>query len=148
VPFVPEDFVVPSSLEGDGFRLMPLTTAHNEQDFAAWHGSVEHIKATPGFAHRRWPEQDYTLERNHADLAAHQEDFTARAGFTYTVLSSSSGEVIGCVYVYPSKREGVDADVRSWVRADRAGLDKPLYDGVLAWIEADWPFASVDYAPR
>lgn len=146
--FVPEDFTVPTSLEADGFRLTPLTAAHNEQDFAAWHGSVEHIQATPGFAGRDWPVHDFTLERNHDDLVGHENDCAARTGFTYTVLSSTTGEVIGCLYLYPPQREGFDVDVRSWVRADHAELDKPLHDAVLAWIDTDWPFTSVDYAPR
>ena len=146
--FVPEDFTVPVSLEGQGFRLAQLTAAHNVEDFAAWHGSVEHIRATPGFEGRDWPVHDFTLERNHHDLVGHENDFAARAGFTYTVLSSSTGEVIGCVYVYPPQREGFDVDVRSWVRADHAEVDKPLHDAVLAWLDADWPFTSVDYAPR
>jgi hypothetical protein len=34
------------------------------------------------------------------------------------------------------------------VRADRAALDPVLHDAVLAWLERDWPFDSIDYAPR
>jgi hypothetical protein len=64
------------------------------------------------------------------------------------VLESGSGRVIGCVYIYPSKgAEGV-ADVRSWVRADRAGLDVALHDAVAAWLADAWPFTEVSYAPR
>jgi hypothetical protein len=37
---------------------------------------------------------------------------------------------------------------RSWVRADRRALDPALHDAVLAWLERDWPFDSIDYAPR
>lgn len=147
-PIVPAEFDVPLTLEGDGFRLEQLLVAHNVADFAAWHGSQEHIRATPGFAGRDWPVDDYTLEQNEADLAGHQADFAARIGFTYTVLDPGSGDVIGCVYLYPPKREGFDLDARSWVRADHAELDKPLYDAVVAWVAADWPFSSVDYAPR
>jgi hypothetical protein len=40
------------------------------------------------------------------------------------------------------------ADVRSWVRADRAELDVPLYAAVSAWLAAAWPFPEVRYAPR
>ena len=115
-PIVPDDFDVPLSLEGPGFRLEPLSVKHNAEDFAAWHGSQEHIHATPGFAGRDWPVDDYTLEQNEDDLAEHERDFAARIGFTYTVLDAASGEVIGCLYLYPPKREGFDVDVRSWVR--------------------------------
>jgi len=52
-----------------------------------------------------------------------------RHGFTYTVLSTDTGDVIGCVYIYPLGGQepgtlgGRSATVRSWVRADRAALD-------------------------
>jgi hypothetical protein len=89
-----------------------------------------------------------SLEQNGADLARHEHDFGDRSGFTYTVLDPASGDVIGCVYLYPPDREGYDVDVRSWVRADRAELDKPLYDAVGQWLADSWPFARPDYAAR
>jgi hypothetical protein len=52
------------------------------------------------------------------------------------------------VYIYPSAKAGIDADVRSWVRATRANLDAPLYRTVHAWVKAQWPFGTFDYAPR
>jgi hypothetical protein len=56
--------------------------------------------------------------------------------------------VIGCVYFYPPRRAGYDVDVRSWVRADRAALDKPLHDLVCRWLSEAWPFETPDYAER
>jgi hypothetical protein len=89
-----------------------------------------------------------TLTRNEADLRAHMADFEQRRGFTYSVLSVPGHEVIGCVYIYPSAAEGVDAAVRSWVRSTRADLDLPLYEAVCRWLKVDWPFATHDYAAR
>ncbi len=34
--FVPDDFVVPRELVGEGFRLEPLGPQHNEGDYRAW----------------------------------------------------------------------------------------------------------------
>jgi hypothetical protein len=34
------------------------------------------------------------------------------------------------------------------VRADHAALDPVLHDAVAAWLERDWPFESIEYAPR
>jgi RimJ/RimL family protein N-acetyltransferase len=130
------------------FELEPLGPEHNEADYAAWTESIEHIRHTPGFVGRTWPDPSMSLEQNAADLARHGRDFSDRTGFTYTVLEPGSGEVIGCVYFYPPRREGYDVDVRSWVRADRAELDKPLYDVISQWLEGSWPFARPDYAPR
>ncbi|MEV6975863.1 N-acetyltransferase [Kitasatospora sp. NPDC093806] len=147
-PFVPADFTVPRTLTAEGFRLEPLGEQHNEADHAAWSGSIEHIRATPGFEHGHWPPVDgMTLDRNLADLRRHAADFEARRGFTYTVRELPGDAVIGCVYVCPDRTEQAVAKVSSWVRADRAGLDAPLHRAVSAWL-ADWPLREVRYAPR
>jgi hypothetical protein len=56
--------------------------------------------------------------------------------------------VIGCLYIYPARDPGYDAQARSWVRASHAELDAPLWRTVSEWLAADWPFANVQYAPR
>jgi hypothetical protein len=153
--FVPEGFTVPDGLTTGEFRLAPLGPQHNESDYAAWTASTGHIRATPGFGGSSWP-HEMSLEDNLRDLEQHARDFAGRRGFTYTVLSTGTGtdDVIGCVYIYPpgGQRPGGTgsrpATVRSWVRADRRALDPVLHDAVLAWLERDWPFDSIDYAPR
>jgi hypothetical protein len=152
--FVPEGFAVPGGLTAAEFRLAPLGPQHNEADYAAWMGSIDHIRATPGFPDGNWPHQ-MSLDDNLRDLERHAQDFAGRRGFTYTVLSTGSGDVIGCVYIYPASgyepggAEGRrHASVQSWVRADCAVLDPVLHDAVLAWVERDWPFDSIEYAPR
>ena len=86
---------------------------------------MEHIHATPGFAGESWPHA-MTLAENLADLEMHARHFRERRGFTYTVLERSTGEVIGCVYIYPvgtpdadrsSDPSEHDASVRSWISA-------------------------------
>lgn len=143
--FVPDDFDVPTGLAGAGFRLEPLGPQHNEGDYAAWTSSMEHIHATPGFEGRPWP-HPMPAEQNLSDLQGHARDFAERTGFTYTVLDDD-GQVIGCVYIYPAD-VGEGADVRSWVRADHAGLDVPVHDAVSYWLANSWPFQAVSYAPR
>ena len=154
-PFVPEDFAVPAGLIGGEFRLAPLGPQHNEADYAGWTASIDHIRATPGFPDGSWP-REMSLNENLRDLERHAQDFDERRGFTYTVLSTGAGDVIGCVYIYPPSGHEPDggakgrrhASVQSWVRADCAALDRVLHDAVLAWVERDWPFDSIEYAPR
>ncbi len=143
--FVPGDFAVPGELVTDSFRLVPLGPEHNDGDYRAWMSSIDHIRSTPGFGGRSWPRPEMTLAENLADLRRHAEDFASRSGFTYTVLAGDGGEIIGCVYIYPG---GDEAEVRSWVRADRADLDVPLYQAVSGWLRTAWPFTAVSYAPR
>lgn len=98
-----------------------------------------------------------TLAENLADLEMHARDFVERCGFTYTVLDRLTGDVIGCVYIYPvgtpdadrsSESIHDDASARSWVTAAHAGLDRPLWVAVTEWLRREWPFESVAYAPR
>jgi hypothetical protein len=141
---VPPDFEPPTSLVTEQFVLEPLGPQHNEADHAAWTSSIDHIRSTPGYGDGSWPPVDgMSLEANLSDLTRHAEDFTAREGFTFTVLDPVDRDVIGCVYLYPSKGDG-DVGVRSWVRADRAHLDGALADAVAAWIAADWPWEHPD----
>jgi RimJ/RimL family protein N-acetyltransferase len=147
VPFVPSDFDVPLGLVTSEFVLEPLGPQHNEQDYDAWSSSMEHIARTPGFPDESWP-HEMSRDENRADLERHADDFRTRKGFTYTVLDPADRDVIGCVYIYPQPDGERDAQVLSWVRESHAYLDVPLWRAVGEWLESDWPFASVEYAPR
>lgn len=138
---VPEGFVAPLTLSGEGFLLEPLGPQHNEADLAAWASSVEHIRSTPGYPDGDWPPmQGMTADENLEDLVRHAADFEAGMGFTFTVLDPADGDVIGCVYLYPSSDPEHDVEVQSWVRADRAHLDRPLADALARWLRTDWPW--------
>ena len=144
-PFVPADFDPPRSFVGAGFRLEPLGAEHNERDHEAWMSSVDHIRATPGFAGSDWPEP-MSLEANLSDLVAHAEDFANRTGFTYSILDGD--DVIGCVYIYPTKDPDHDAGVKSWVTASRADIDAVVWRDLSAWLADVWPFENPKYASR
>ncbi len=146
-PFVPPEFVAPLAFETEQFRLEPLGPQHNEPDYAAWSSSLEHIRATPGWEKSSWPD-DRDLAKNLRDLQGHADDFENRTGFTYTVLDPATGDVIGCVYIYPDKTGEHDAKVLSWVRASRSELDAPLWRAVGDWLEDEWPFERPVYAER
>src|SRR5262249_47685222 len=134
-------------LETPLFRLEPLGPDLNDADYAAWTSSADHIHATPGFEDSSWP-REMTPEENLRDLERHADEFARRVGFTYTVLDRATGDVVGCVYIYPSRDEAHDAHVTSWVRADRAELDAPLRKTVADWLRSAWPFDRVEYAGR
>jgi hypothetical protein len=146
---LPDGFAVPPGLITQRFRLEPLGPEHNASDHAAWTSSIDHIRATPGFPYGDWPPiAGMTPEANLADLQGHARDFARRTGFTYTVLEPEDGEVIGCVYIYPSRTPGFDTEVRCWVRADRAELDEPLANAVDLWLRSSWRLGSITFRVR
>jgi len=146
--FVPRDYTPPEPPKRDEYILEPLGPEHNERDHAAWMSSIDHIRSTQGFPMSDgWP-TPMPLDENLADLQMHAADFAARTGFTYTVLSPTDRDVIGCVYIYPGKEEGYDAWVRAWVRASHAHLDGLLWRTVADWLASEWPFERIDDAGR
>lgn len=147
-PIVSAGFEVPAGLETDLFVLEPLAERHNHADHAAWTTSIDHIRATPGFAGRQWPGEAFTLEENAASIRKHEDHARERIGFTYAVIERCTGELVGSVYLYPPRSDRYDVDVRSWVRADRPELDRPLYEAVHRWLSDRWPFERPDYAER
>ncbi len=141
--FVPPGFTPPTGLDHPDFRLRPLGPEHNERDHAAWMGSIDHIRATPGYPDGNWP-QAMSLDENLEDLRRHHNDFRERLGFTYTVLEADGpleeADVLGCVYLYPDDLADHDVVVQSWVRSEVAHLDEPLATTVRAWLVSVWPW--------
>ncbi len=137
MPLVPANFVVPRELRTDRFHLRPLTIHDVVKDYAAM---MSRGAVTKGL----------TLEQNLMDLGWHQVEFQRRSSFTYTVMNPDESTCLGCVYIYPSDTEGIDADIHMWVRGEEAntGLDGILCAAVRRWIESDWCFAHVAYPGR
>jgi hypothetical protein len=146
--FVPAHFAPPSPLKAHGFDFQVLGPEHNEQDQPAWTKSIDHIRATPGFADRHWPREPETLAQNLFSLEKHFRDYESRQGFSYAVLDATDRGYLGCVYFYPPRTAEFDVDVRSWVRKEKAHLDKPLHDAVRQWLAESWPWTRPDYANR
>ena len=145
-PFVPPSFEVPQSYAWSDLHLEPLDEHHNERDHAAWMSSIDHIRSTPGFSPKEepgWPVA-MTLEENLEDLVRHAKDFRERKGFTYSILEGDN--VIGCIYIYPSRLPDRDAEISSWVRESRAELDALVREALARWIDESWPFSNPHYA--
>jgi hypothetical protein len=146
--FVPPSFEVPHAYAWSEFHLEPLGEQHNDRDHAAWMSSIDHIRSTPGFSPQeetKWPVA-MTLEENLDDLVRHAQDFQERRGFTYSILVGD--DVIGCIYIYPGRLPGHDAEISSWVRESRAELDTAVREALAMWIDEAWPFSNPFYAGR
>jgi hypothetical protein len=139
-PLVPLDFVVPEPPSHLQFSFAVLGPEHNAADLEAWSSSIEHIHSTPGFPPAGFPQRQYTLEENLADLVQHRDHHQRHLDFAWTVLDPARpGTVIGCVYLAPDRTGAADAHARSWVRADRADLDRVLREYLRPWFATVWP---------
>lgn len=148
-PWIASDFAVPTLVEEPGFRLVPLGPALTEIDYRAYMSSIAHLQKT--FTRSTgWPHEGLTLKDAVADMETEEGRFARRESFAYAVLTPDGTRERGCVYVYPSKVPGHDAQVVMWVTAAEyeAGFDGELYAWTKEWIARDWPFKNVAYPGR
>ena len=140
----------PPPLHGGWFRLEPLGPEHNQRDHDAWMSSIDHIRATPGFAPGDWDSDGWptpmTLADNLSDLVMHRREFDQRIAFAYSVLSGD--DVIGCLYIDPDHTGAADAMVRCWVTAAYADHDHQFAEAIARWIEREWRLGAVRFPGR
>lgn len=108
----------------------------------------------------RWPSLRFSLDENRADLEMHDEEQRSRIAFTYTVLSSSKAECLGCVYINPIERwcRRLEVDVPAWIddssRAavvslwvvpgeSESGGEAALVADLRVWLGSHWSFGDV-----
>lgn len=148
-PLVKQDFAVPTLVEAEGFKLVPLGPDLVDIDFAAYMSSIEHLQQT--FTRSTgWPHADITADEAMADMENEAARFKARTSFAYGVLTPDGTRERGSLYVSRSPVAGYDAMVRMWVTKAEfdAGFDAELYQWAKAWIASEWPFAKVAYPGR
>jgi hypothetical protein len=144
---LPDNVFPPLRLEHKEFVLRPLQISDVVKDYDAVMSSIDHLQGVFG-SRSKWPSPDLSFEQDLIDLGWHHKEFQRRTSFAYTVMKPDESQCLGCVYIYPSKRDGYDAEAYCWVRKSAAELDKILYDIFKQWIEEKWPFKSVAYPGR
>ena len=148
-PWIAHDFTVPTLVEGPGFKLVPLGPALTAIDYRAYMASIDHLQRT--FTRSTaWPHAGLTMKDAVIDMETEARRFAARESFAYAVLTPDGSRERGCVYVYPSKVAGHDAQVQLWVTAAEyeAGFDAELYAWTREWIARAWPFRNVAWPGR
>lgn len=148
-PFIPPSFKVPTLVETEKFKLVPLGPDLVKVDFDAYMSSIDHLQKT--FTRSTaWPHQNISDADAMQDMQTEQARFTNRISFAYAVLTPEGQRERGSVYVSPSPVKGYDAVVRMWVTKNDydAGFDAELYDWVVNWVQKVWPFAKIAYPGR
>jgi hypothetical protein len=146
--FVPDDFIVPLRLEHPRFILRQLLITDAAKDYDAVMSSAPRLKGVLD-PQSLWPD-NLTLEQNTIDLGWHHKEFQKRRSFAYTVMTHDERTCLGCVYIYPTTREGYDAEAFCWVRTSAfdEGLDPVLFNTLKTWLFEKWPFKKVAFPGR
>lgn len=149
VAFLPEDFVVPTLVAGQRFRIRPITVHDVVKDYDAVMCSRDRLWAEFG-ADWGWPTAELTFEQALIDIAWLQKEAQLRRSFSYAVLTSDEERLLGRVHITQPRMAGPDASVVFWVRSDEegTGLEKELEEFVREWLIVTWPFKDVRYPGR
>jgi hypothetical protein len=154
--FTDGDFRAPAELRTDEFLLRPIHAADAALDYEAVMASREYLRPWEGTG---WPEDDFTLDANRADVAKLARWHAAGERFTYTVLDPTGTQCLGCVYILPTgaplfarrqiaaiddaRWSAYEVAVNFWVRTSRLadGLDRRLLDTLGPWLAQEWRIA-------
>jgi hypothetical protein len=147
----------PAGLTTQELVLRPLLASDAELDHEAVMETRELLR---GWEQSTWPEDDFTVEANRADLLKAERRHANGEAFTYTVMNLDETQCLGCVYVLPpdakmyagaeiialgaDRWSDCDATICFWARRSRLaeGLDRVLLHAVLAWLETEWAFSN------
>jgi hypothetical protein len=145
--WLPDDFTHPTMVPVmDGYHLRPIRESDTEIDYPAVMGSRERLWRLYGEAWG-WPTPTMTIEADREDLARHEREIEAHESFNYALLNLAETELFGCVYIDPSERAGVDAEISWWVVDAQVGtpLEAAMDIVVPRWIAGVWPFEKPRY---
>ena len=151
---LPAGWMAPTKLEYDDIRARAISRADNDDDVQGINASIELIRRTRGGS---WPTEPVSADFNYVDEVWHECEFREGESFTYAVYDSS-GQYLGCCYLYPLGRRtqltdelaSYDVDVSWWVTpaAYERGLYTKLYVALRHWLAEEFPFDAVYYSNR
>jgi hypothetical protein len=143
----------PDELRTDEFLLRPIRVSDAELDHDA---VMESRRSLRRWEQSSWPEDDFTVEGNRADMELLERRHETGESFTYTVMDPTETRCLGCVYVVPTGSPQLakyrvtpvgdddwsrfEVGVYYWVRESRLadGLDHRLLDALAPWFRDTW----------
>lgn len=153
--FFPAEASVPVELRTADLVLRMLGPDVVEPDYEAIMETRVRLRL---WSDSEWPDDNFSLDDNMADIHMHADEHLAREAFAFTVLSADESRVEGCCYIRSLAslldgreqvpREGrpelpeTTAVVPFWVRdsALPRDLDRQLLEGLAGWFADAWPF--------
>lgn len=148
--FVPTEFAVPNHVERDQWELRLLTVDDLARDYAAYMGSIDHVKSMFNPNAAAWPQRNLSMRLALTDLAFCEWEHYCRTSFSYGVFTKDNRSERGCVYINPTAHLGSQAELLTWTTADEyeRGFDAELFAFAKAWVQEAWPFERVAYPGR
>lgn len=145
IRWLPLDFPIPTVEVPGRWKLRTLGTSELLRDFSAIMSSIEHLQSAGVFSApdsgADWPLPTATLHDAVRALALDELGNLARCWMSFAIVSPDETEEYGCVYVWPSFKQGWDAQMIMWATAARHDeLDAELWEWCKTWVRENFPF--------
>lgn len=153
MPLIPQGQLAPEELRTNDVWLRRQRPEDAEADYEAVMASREALRI---WSDSTWPEDDFTLEQNLADLQGHIEDALAGTAYGYTIRDAKGARVLGSLYLEPitpflesylhddavrAAIDGCDVRVEYWLRGDVPdGVERRLVGALRVWLRDVWMF--------
>lgn len=145
------NFAPPSQFVAHDFVLFMTDVRYAIPDHDAVMKSRESLRV---YSQSPWPEDDFTVEQNRADLQRHVDDNLNHEAYGYMIFSPDRRICYGSLYVNPltriSEHYKLTADMTSMLEQHDARIDfwliegieeklaENILSGVRTWFEREW----------
>lgn len=148
-PFDPA-FTPPLRWHTARYELFPTTVDRAESDYAAVMASQGDLRR---WSDSTWPEDDFTVEANRADLQHHVDDNRDHSAYGYMIYRPAEDFCLGSLYVNPVNRWPQYYDLASgdaaaiarfqvrldyWIRTGYPEVERDFTAALPDWIQSAW----------
>ncbi|MFN2396127.1 MAG: hypothetical protein ABR597_10615 [Bacteroidales bacterium] len=145
--FVPDGFTPPVAFETEFFHFRSLSHSDPRIDenykMNAYHYLPERVPHMGAWHRLDVPMGDDLIGHAYYDRIPQNKD-----SFVYPVLKKGEENMIGSIYIRPSKNAEYDAQITMWLRIDDSAANEAFYKTVREWIDKEWPFKNPDFSSQ
>ena len=145
--FVPQNFMPPATFSSEHFFFTVLNESVAELDYKAIMSNRNSLVGIFG-PNDPWPQTNLTLDENRASLAIHQQEFTDRKAFAYSILTPTKDKCLGSVYIDQSRANAYDWEVYFWLTDQALAHEKRLFNFLKHRLTTDWPYSRLAFPGR
>jgi hypothetical protein len=144
-PFVPVEFIPPVSFENENFYFKTLSQNNIYAVENLRMNAYDHLpERVPHMG--AWHRVDIPMGDDLIGQAYYDRNPQIRDSFVYPVFLKSEGNMIGSIYIRPSKNADYDAQITMWLRTNDPLANRVFVETVKNWIQKEWPFKNPGFA--
>lgn len=143
--FVPTDFKPPVAFENEHFHFRTLSqnNVYAVENFRM--NAYDHLpERVPHMG--AWHRTDIPMGDELIGQAYYDRNPQIRDSFVYPVLKKGEENMIGSIYIRPSKNAEHDAQITMWLRTSDNQVSDAFTETVKSWIRKEWPFENPSFA--